>query len=1210
MKLVAEFNREELFLWAQITSIHPNNQRYQLRLEYLTALLLSLRNETYENRRLLREDFVRVVDLLDCAVEHLLSPVEDWHPFDQLKTIPFVLRGRRYYFFYGIYEKPYELLCKFRDLIFNEGTDGNADALEYEFLGSLNFQTLLIEKLIADGESKEKSEAVYVPSQKFYESFRGDFESASYSQREGEVYELTDFDVTPEQVLARLQTFSLFEKTKVRFDDKCYFLLPQVHLQSFYRSANEFLAGDDAVGLRAAENLRKRFHASGLRHFGLRGYVKSVENQKGQNLATDVDFIAHFDGNILYLFKIVLVLGKTDCVHVVKQTADELYGRIKGVKREATIGLIKWPESIGVPPAELEIHGFVVYAIAGLDFHGTVPMPDETTILSWEDILRLFEVFDSPVSLHKFLRDNRNLELRSRVIAMDYLDKVPYYVQNNCSFPATGVSPTHVLFQPHDWQAFYYSKEYRRLQDPGIIWLLCRYGEKFNRFEESADGIYSFVDTAYLDGGLLVKNTFCEWAIIVYPLNGFLIDGDVVSSYCKLLGPLYADYLQRLKPSLHGLFEERGKDYTNFTLALYPKEIVVKEDGLRHFVPCLERLNSDDPIYVWTGSGGPNVLKSCVFYDPEKLLAKFDSPNNDGERYCILKLYESFLSHLAPLVPEAQRQTQSRAFINKEVRQATKGYSFDAVSVRNPKLRDYGVPISQYNSEIMMVNRSIAKFLREEGVPPGIYKGKGAVDINERIFKFVGQTILLELKDYAAEILPFAYYQAECVEGQRETNYIQRDIDSTKLVQYDFVNEYLKKQEGISELALCSKLLVQLIAKISPSGTRAITSIGWNYLQALAIVYYDSSLIFDYINFGLEEHVIEITDAYELRDHRENLVYSYQNFMLAEADLQVRARRGRKVSPIDLDQLFLNSIDAINAAFTKRFGFPLEHIPRILRLLGQSDIETPRAPLTYISSDKLVQYLCTHVSGLDSAIARKVIDFVSLPTDSSEPANLPIVSRMNTKKERLNVSPLIVTDGNILFGNQLCLLASDLWLDKLTKGDFPYTVEDKVIQSEIDKYRALIEAELERSAIEVTRAALGPTNVLANLRKYRTLGVERDGSIECGEIDILAANRKIKHLFILEVKHRLKRSSPYDNNMEFQKFFYASRSYLSKLLKKEKFVEQYRESILEYFRVSDKSGWQVKRGFVTLYNYPSAHHEAFKAEFIVLQELDEWLREP
>ena len=101
--------------------------------------------------------------------------MEDFEPFKQTKLIPLFLDGKKYYFFYGSHERPYEVLKQFYEIIFSLDIE-ELNNIKFEFLFSLQRQTDILIKLNSDNETQFETTSMYVPSLDFFNKNKYFFE--------------------------------------------------------------------------------------------------------------------------------------------------------------------------------------------------------------------------------------------------------------------------------------------------------------------------------------------------------------------------------------------------------------------------------------------------------------------------------------------------------------------------------------------------------------------------------------------------------------------------------------------------------------------------------------------------------------------------------------------------------------------------------------------------------------------------------------------------------------------------------------------------------------------------------------------------------------------------------------------------------------------------------------------------------------------------
>ena len=275
-------------------------------------------------------------------------------------------------------------------------------------------------------------------------------------------------------------------------------------------------------------------------------------------------------------------------------------------------------------------------------------------------------------------------------------------------------------------------------------------------------------------------------------------------------------------------------------------------------------------------------------------------------------------------------------------------------------------------------------------------------------------------------------------------------------------------------------------------------------------------------------------------------------------------------------------------------------------ILGKSNFKSNYEPLTLIKVEELSKYITKIDKKLSNKKIKKIISFLSLDQESQKEMKLMPLT-LSSYLKRTTLCPLVMIDNKVLYGNELCIRSALFWTNKISHGILPYDDNKSDIEKKLQEYYNKIDNLLENEAIKEVKKTLDEGNVIRNLKKYKALGIDKDGQIEGGEIDILGINKTKKIVFVLDAKHTIQDLKPYGNFREFDKFFLDKKSYLSKLNKKVEFVGKYVSEILDYFKIVNKSNWKIKKGFVVNTHIPSFHYFGNDVDFILLHELKEYL---
>jgi hypothetical protein len=297
----------------------------------------------------------------------------------------------------------------------------------------------------------------------------------------------------------------------------------------------------------------------------------------------------------------------------------------------------------------------------------------------------------------------------------------------------------------------------------------------------------------------------------------------------------------------------------------------------------------------------------------------------------------------------------------------------------------------------------------------------------------------------------------------------------------------------------------------------------------------------------------------------------------------------------------------VNEAFLKQYGFSFQYLVAVPMALGRMDIfDQSHFPLSIISEKEIISKLLQCFKGsVDENEIKKIIEFINLDYTTYPHKLLP--TNLIRRKERLNLCPLIrLKSGYYLYGNQMCLESSNLWLNSITSGYFP-CIQEREINEVLKEVHRYWDKELEKEASEIAKSTLGENMVEENILNFKRLSNSFSKRPSCGEIDLLAINEEKRIVFVIDAKNMNNKNRPYDIKQEYDTFFRTRKSYLSKLKGKEDFVAQNIEKILEYFKVQNFEDWIVKKAFVV----NTVYHSAFSnndVDFVLLQDLSSYLK--
>ena len=364
---MGEYNRSILNKWISVISIHPSNQEFLSRFEFLLAILASIKIEEFKNKQLDYQVFSLFISKFKEESDSLFLRVEDFIPFSQLKLIPYFFEGKKYYFFYGQLERTYESIRILEKIyICNTEEHPELKLIKDIFLQVLEYQTRLLNKLIQIEESKKLFEdTIYLPTENFF----------------GEIKDLLKINV--EKIVdsrfilhfkERKDIVENFEKIIYGgyFEDlylelsksEIALILPHIQIEVLYKIFEKIVRVSDdkdtiqkAIQNNVIDNVTDIF----LKFFNKSDLMDSILNDRGEIISNEQDLIVLFENN-LFLFDIVDLFSSLDLSARINKSHERLNKIEQNIMNERIIH-IKFANRYHyqVPVDEIKIIKIILY---------------------------------------------------------------------------------------------------------------------------------------------------------------------------------------------------------------------------------------------------------------------------------------------------------------------------------------------------------------------------------------------------------------------------------------------------------------------------------------------------------------------------------------------------------------------------------------------------------------------------------------------------------------------------------------------------------------------------------------------------------------------------------------------------------------------------------------------------------------------------------
>ena len=1220
IKQLSKYNKKELYQWLIVSMIHPSNQKFGIRYELLIHTLLAIEEDDFLNKPLKRKNIEFLISWFQKKYSNQFMMMEDFESFNQTKLIPLILNGKKYYFFYGQAERPYESIKQFYEILFTSEIDELSD-IKKEFLFSLEQQTKMLKILTEDKESEISSKVMYLPSMKFFKKYSSLFSikkiNKNYIHNSTSSYQMD---------------INNFNGLYTKIDDKYYITPFETHIETLYSIAEKIIYSNDFYSIDAInENMLLRLTKIIFQFFGYRQILLGLIDIFKDNTAGFFDVIARVDANKVILFKFIPHSDKlmTD----IQEISQKAFKEVDNIKQtNKWIGLRHLDEDIEkvniVPTHILEFTTIVIFEQMRLNYmlsFETDWKEKDIYIYNSLNIIPILELLskkksDRQISLLEYLNAEKRL-LSAKVVKADELDSFAYYYNNNESFVIAGKQPDMMTFVPHEWSRFYNKYLYDKYQDNIYELVEAKYPNKFNYIGHKIGSTYEILDTTILDGGRCIKYNN-SLIFIAYP-NALSFTKEELR-VCTFLGEFISFYLDKYKDKLFKLLLKNGFDIKRqeLIITLYPDSYIKRFIELENLIPYTEELSENKDIYFKSQINGlvsKEVNTLMIFKGTMELLENsFEFKTNFNPEKGI---FQEFILSVLSILNVKNRKDIAQDFINKNWNLKERAFTLQETYSNNPKIDYYKAPHKFQPSFIATVNQEIVTFLKEIEIEPKEYWGDEAKQLNNLIFEFLQKRLEEEISKFNVHILDYSYTQIEYIEGQRKQNDTQMDLDAKKHIAFDIYKQYNKDRMEISELTVSAKHILHTILKVNPEGYKATVENDWYYLMAFSKIITETIQISDELHYKLSETGIKITDSYELIDIDKSSELNMEGYykkitsskIISSKNTpyekkQIEKKHNPKKVPIFDENL--------NISWKKEFGFYIDDMVSVMTNLAMLHIKDKHnSVLTQLSIDEICNRIQeTLVEPPSNEEISEIIKFITLDFNTYNDYNYIdySIDRLMKKKERLNLSPLIRMKNNkYLFGHQLLLLSTKAWYYPLKDGDIPFYIDDtNLVKKELKKIHRTLDLKLEEKAYQVVKNTLSEIYVEKNILNFRRLSITFQKQPSCGEIDLLIANPKTKILFVMDAKNINKKFSVSAISRELRNFFEdrsRKKSYLSKLNMKVEFINNNQDEILNHFKITDKNGWKIKKGFVVNTLYVSAFYKE-KVDFVLIDDLEEYIQ--
>jgi len=529
-----------------------------------------------------------------------------------------------------------------------------------------------------------------------------------------------------------------------------------------------------------------------------------------------------------------------------------------------------------------------------------------------------------------------------------------------------------------------------------------------------------------------------------------------------------------------------------------------------------------------------------------------------------------------------------------------------------------------------IIDEDITNFLKISNVKTGILNQKEANDLVIKIYQFLYEKLTNELSKYDISILYHSYKQLELVKAAK-IGFYQNFISLSRFVPQDQLNPEIHKIKiGSNRWEPPIQLLISIILQQGIKGSIAFDRNNWSYIFCLCVKLINSSLISDNMYYKTENFIFNIDKTYNLSYKNSNL-YDFENYSQSlanktfnyhEQELELKSEINNNKTILEKHQL-PSSIEEVNKALMKEFGFSYWNFINVFVILGKMmynkikviniDVlrESEIFPLFKVSKEVLIRKLAPlWKKPLRKNELDNIFNFLSIGFDTYNDIDEQIIpSKLYKNYKRLPYFPFISIKDELIFGNEICLEASRLWVSKIMQGVFPIKIkEDSPVKEALNLLHREKDKRFEDECEIIANSALGEQFVEKGISNFQRISKTFPKKPECGEIDLLAVNPNTNNLFVLDAKNDAFKYSPPDIKNQDKRFF-GKDSYYEHLIKKVKFIEENLDVVLEHFSIEGFNDITIKKGFIIQEAIQHAFKKGIDVDFVLKRDLGKYLLE-
>lgn len=1132
------YNKKELLDWISLTSILEGNEIYQGRFSFIAKIILSIDNKQFLNKLNVDE---KIIDKIFQATEEISwDSLEDYIPRKNNKENIFGFKNKEYFFLPGGLDHPEDYLeavpTRYFELL-SEFKDSN---LEKDFINLLEIQNEMIN--ISAKIVHKQINNLNLPDKKSIKIW------VKYTSSKKNIF-LKLFPNTLNQIKPNHFNINVEIDAELiknpLFEGKFY--LPHLMLLSFLEKLKEIL--EKNIDEDKREKLKSQLKFEVIRNLTelipLEGILSNFEVNGNHKI--DLGFI--FENHIYMFFLIEEKFNKKDFLDKMEEVNDtikllekEFENKVKLKGKHMGLNLFKKFKPVFIP------------IIDNLELYKVYPLPEakNSMPLSSNELRFIFEdMVDnhrSPIYLKKVIKKFHVINPISFFGFTDFYDLISK--GGNYSFKFLKEHSKMVIY-PHFWSETSKKRMKERIRmDYRPSMYKIPFCFKIKNTEENFYQGYNNISLHYFY--LVKKNHKKIFTILEKNFRGEDLDNKIGT----MIGAICSYLMLQLPEEFLNKSEEK-------ILKILPLKEAIERG--------LSKEMQDSPL---------SILKT----KNDELHLFFKS----WEVYQIyLNEFEEFLNFIISIllkqfVKKDKLDVAKKILLEEDIKNNFKVGQVSTNSPYTPSLLNIPSHIDIFDTEI-----KILTFLKNNSISPGEYKSKKANQIIRKIYDYLLEELNEELEKFNLKsLIKFGLFEMDSIIRERNVGILNL-IQSTKS---EFLEETQKelfeKELQLRGYSPSLRFVMEQAVLNEPKGREEIDIEEWNKIVAIAMKIIElaniSEILHKQSEFLIVKLKINLSEMASfdiiIKDNPLNsqIKESIENYSKKDVKIEDHFPKP-KDAPENFTELFNSTLEEagmgeISKQMTIEFGFSIPEYIQILNLMTHLEPRANRFGIIQIEKKELINWL-NKKSSLDKKIIHNVINFSILFNEDKEEIE---PWRINTRKNRLTIKPLIEIKNSILFSIESMILAEENVFKTILRGDWPYSKQGAIsneLSKKLEIYRKKLDHSLEDDILDV----------LKNNKSFCEKRVCKSKNEKCfknieekcpGEIDNISVHLDKKIVIVWEAKNMHPRFGIREIMNDLDEFT-SKDGYIDKLNNKKMFTEKYLDKILDYYEIDEKDGWKV-----------------------------------